>query len=400
MDKFFKIGLSQINNSFSGAHYLPYAAGLMESYVLAHAKDPERYQFLKPLFRRMPVDEAAAQFHDADIVGFSLYSWNERLTLAIAQRLKKQNPAVIVIVGGPQVPDRCEDFLRSNPFIDVAVHGEGEHVFLELLEALDANSINEVSGISFIDDRDQFVTNPKPSRIRDLDKIPSPYLSGTFDELMADYPETEWLILWETNRGCPFKCTFCDWGSATQAKVFQFGMERLNQEMDWFSHNKVEFIFCCDANFGIIKRDVDIAEYAATNKARLGYPHALSVQNTKNATDRAYLTQKILADAGLNKGVTLSMQSLDVTTLTNIKRENISLDTYEILQNRFTDDGVPTYSDLILALPGETYNSFTKGVSELIENGQHNRIQFNNLSVLPNAEMGDPEYLKKIAVLQ
>jgi len=172
-------------------------------------------------------------------------------------------------------------------------------------------------------------------------------------------------------------------------------MERLQKEMDWFSNNKIEFIFSCDANFGILPRDVEIAEYAAANKNKYGYPHALSVQNTKNATERAYLTQKILSDAGLNKGVALSMQSLNPETLKDIKRDNISLHSYEVLQSRFQKDNVVTYSDLILGLPGETYESFSDGVSTLISGGQHNRIQFNNLSVLPNAEMGDPEYQKQ-----
>ena len=154
-------------------------------------------------------------------------------------------------------------------------------------------------------------------------------------------------------------------------------------------------LFNCDANFGILPRDVDIARYAAKNKKIYGYPKALSVQNTKNATERAYLTQKILAESGLNKGVTLSMQSMFEPALINIKRENISLKTYEVLQQRFTHEGITTYSDLILGLPGETYDSFSDGVSSLITNGQHNRIQFNNLSVLPNAEMGDPSYQKQ-----
>src|SRR6185369_4657117 len=128
-------------------------------------------------------------------------------------------------------------------------------------------------------------------------------------------------------------------------------------------------------------------------------PVALSVQNTKNATERAYLTQKILSDAGLNKGVALSMQSVDMTTLEAIKRDNISLGTYMELQRRFTKDKVETYSDLILGLPGETYESFVKGVDQLMENGQHNRIQFNNLSILPNAEMGDPAYQAKYGMV-
>ncbi len=226
-------------------------------------------------------------------------------------------------------------------------------------------------------------------------EVPSPFLDGSFDAVIAANPNETWIGLWETNRGCPFQCTFCDWGSATAGKVTKFGMDRLIAEVDWFARHKIEYIFCCDANFGIQKRDVEIAEYVAKVKAETGYPVALSVQNTKNATERAYLTQKILSDAGLNKGVALSMQSVDMTTLQAIKRDNISLDTYMELQRRFTRDKVETYSDLILGLPGETYDSFVDGVRLLIETGQHNRIQFNNLSILPNAEMGAPAYQQK-----
>jgi len=93
------------------------------------------------------------------------------------------------------------------------------------------------------------------------------------------------------------------------------------------------------------------------------------------------------------------MQTVNDSTLESIKRHNISLTSYEELQRRFTRDGVETYSDLIIGLPGETFDSFADGVSRLIENGQHNRIQFNNLSILPNAEMGDPEYQAKYGMV-
>ena len=212
---------------------------------------------------------------------------------------------------------------------------------------------------------------------------------------MLENPQNEWLSLWETNRGCPFSCTFCDWGSATASKVYRFELERLLAEIDWFADRKVEFVFCCDANFGILSRDTQIAQYAADIKSRIGYPQALSVQNTKNATDRAYETQRILNTSGLSKGVDLALQSIDKNTLESVKRANISIETYEILQQRFTSDGVATFTDIILGLPGETYESYVEGVSKLIENGQHNRIQFNNLSILPNAEMGDPKYQQK-----
>ncbi len=101
----------------------------------------------------------------------------------------------------------------------------------------------------------------------------------------------------------------------------------------------------------------------------------------------------------MNKGVTLALQSLDPMTLQSIKRANISTKSYHDLQQRFQKENIETYTDMILALPGETYDSFAEGVSTLIENGQHNRIQFNNLSLLPNAEMGDARYQEKFGMV-
>ena len=385
------VGLSQINNSFSGANYLPYSVGLLQAYVEKHLPCKERFKFLQPVFKRTSVEDVVNQLLSAEVVGFSLYVWNEQISLEIIRQLKKQNSKVYIICGGPQVPDQAESFLRKNPEIDIAVHGEGEHTFFELLKIFPSRKINQIPGTSKITESGAFYSNPKADRTKDLSIFPSPYLSGVFDNLIS-IPDEEWLVLWETNRGCPFQCTFCDWGSAVADRVFRFDMERINKELDWFSKNKIEFIFNCDANFGILPRDVDIAQRAAKNKKLFGYPKVLSTQNTKNATERNYLTQKILSDNGLNKGVALSMQSLFVPALANIKRQNISLQTYEELQRRFNLDNVTTYSDFILGLPGETYESFADGVATLIKNGQHNRIQFNNLSVLPNAEMGDPEY--------
>lgn len=395
-----KIGLVQINNSFSGQNYLPYSIALLQTYVQHFSPNPARYEFLTPLYKRVRIADAVEALKDADIVGFSTYVWNGRISLEIARRLKELKPGIVIMFGGPHVPDQPESFMRANRQIDLAVHNEGERTFLNLLEAYpDRTAWETMAGVSMVKPDGSFVRNPNVDRVRDLDEIPSPFLEGAFDAIMKANPGESWIGLWETNRGCPFRCTFCDWGSATAAKVTKFGEERLFREVDWFAEKKIEYIFCCDANFGIQKRDVDIANYVAKVKKDSGYPVALSVQNTKNATERAYLTQKILSDAGLNKGVALSMQSVDMTTLEAIKRDNISLGTYMELQRRFTKDKVETYSDLILGLPGETYESFVKGVDQLIENGQHNRIQFNNLSILPNAEMGDPAYQKKYGMV-
>jgi radical SAM superfamily enzyme YgiQ (UPF0313 family) len=387
-----RIGLVQINNSFSGQNYLPYSIACLQ----AHAQSQlprDRFTFLPMIYKRTPVWEVVERMKDADVVGFSTYVWNARISLEAARRLKRANPDRLVIFGGPHVPDDAENFLRTQPFIDLVVHNEGERTFVEILNRLSSRDWSGLRGVSYLDAGGHFVREAPVERMRSLDEVPSPFLNGMLDQLIADNPGEQWIGLWETNRGCPFLCTFCDWGSATAAKVTSFAFDRLQRELQWFADHRIKYIFVCDANFGIQKRDVDIAAAVADIRSRTGYPHGFSVQNTKNATERAYQTQKILSDSGLNKGVALSMQSLDPTTLKNIKRANISLDTYFELARRFTADDVETYSDLILGLPGETYESFRNGVDKLIRLGQHNRIQFNNLTILPNAEMGNPEYL-------
>jgi len=383
----------QINNSFADACYFPYSVGLLQAYVKKNAAEPKQFIFLEPIYRRIKVEEAVSHLEDADIVGFSAYVWNFRLSLAIAEELKKRNPAILIVFGGPHVPEQAERFLRKHPFIDLACHGEGEKVFLGIAENYRARSWESVPSISRLE-KAKYIRNQNPQRILKLSSIPSPYLEGVFDDLIRRHDGKEWLGLWETNRGCPFSCAYCDWGSASHTRLAIFDMERLVREAQWFANNRVEFIFCCDSNFGILPRDLEIVQLVADVAKQKGFPKAFSVQSTKNALERAYKVQKTLAEARLNKGVNIALQTIDETTLKNIGRQNVSLETFRELQRRFTRDGIETFTDIILGLPGESHESFVIGVDQIIENGQHNRIQFINLALLPNAPMADLNYQK------
>jgi radical SAM superfamily enzyme YgiQ (UPF0313 family) len=411
------VGLVQINQGFSGQSYFPYSVGILEAHARRHLSDPGNYEFLLPIFRRMPVEAAANSLVGADVVGMSLYVWNAELSYRIAEALKAKSPDTLIVFGGPHVPDqvehlhkhehkkgepdlltlgrkadRVEEFLKAHPYIDVVVHGEGEQAFTAILE--DPAKWRDAPSVSYLAEG-RVRHNPRAARLKDLSQVPSPYLEGIFDRLIAENPGHQWIAMWETNRGCPFSCTFCDWGSAVASKVTGWEEERLYREVDWFAEHKITYVFCADANFGIWKRDIELARYCAEVKARTGYPAKLSVQSAKNAEERVFQTQQILEASGLNQGVVVSMQSMDAQTLKDIKRGNIRIKDFVNLQRRFTQAGIETMSDLILGLPGETYESFADGVSYLIELGQHNRIQFNDCAILPNAEMGDPAYRER-----
>ena len=391
-----KIGLVQINNSFSNQDYLPYSIGLLQGVIQKNISNKDCFGFLLPIYKRIPVGEAVNRLIGAHMILFSVYVWNFRISLEIARQIKANNKEVVVVFGGPQIPyRRAEEFLRLNPFVDIACHGEGELIIQSIVEHYPSRNWKEAHSVSYINEAGKYVETLARGRISDLNMIPSPYDEGVFDLLVEANRDTGWIALWETNRGCPFTCTYCDWGAASKNKIYPFEVERLYREIDWFSKNKIEFVFCCDANFGILKRDLDVVRYFIKNKQKYGYPKALSVQSTKNYTEHAYKIYKEMSDAGLSKGVSLSLQSLNEDTLSATKRKNININAFKEIQQRLTADKVETFTDIILGLPNETYDSFTNGVSTVIENGQHNRIQFNNLSILPNTDMSDPEYQRE-----
>jgi len=389
-----KVGLVQINNSFYGQNYLPYSVGILQAYAQKYLKNKDIFEFLLPIYRRS-VKIAEQKLLDANVVFFSTYVWNIRTSLEIAKKIKCKNSDMVIVFGGPQIPIKCEEFLRKHTYIDIACHGEGEKTFLSILNNYRIKDWRYVPSISCIDNKGRFFQTKTGERISNIDDIPSPYIEGIFEPLISANPDEKWIALLETNRGCPFSCSYCAWSITAQKKIYSYNIERIYREIDWFSQHRIEFIFCCDANFGILNRDMDIIKYFVENKIKYGCPTSLSIQNTKRSTMHIYDIYKLMANAELNKGVSLSLQSTNKDTLESIRRENMSMDAFRELQMKFNKEHIETFTDIILGLPCETYDSFTNGVSTVIDNGQYNRIQFNNLSILTNSEMDKPEYQKK-----
>jgi len=393
-----KIQLIQLNSAYGNSVYIPYTIGMLQAYAEQHKEIKDNFEFMPLIYRRDRVTEIADKIGTVDILGLSCYVWCWQLSIAVAKEVRRRNPDCLIIAGGPHVPDQLFDFFEQQPFIDIACHGEGEVTFVEILRAyIDKSAYNDILGLSYNDRRTKEVyRNKKRARITDLDTIPSPYLTGVFDHLIeGEDNQLAWQAIWETNRGCPYSCAFCDWGSATATKIRKFDEDRLNKEIEWFSKNKISFVMGADANFGIFKRDKELATKMAARKTESGFPEKFRVCYAKNSNKQVFDIAKILSDAHLCKGISISMQSLDKDTLKNIKRHNIKTEKFYALQTRYNEEGISTYTELIIGLPGETYLSFVEGVDTLLDNGQHQQINIYNCSIMPNAEMGSIEYQEK-----
>ena len=108
--------------------------------------------------------------------------------------------------------------------------------------------------------------------------------------------------------------------------------------------------------------------------------------------------RELLHQHDLEKGITLARQSNTDEVLVNIKRDNIKMSTYQALQVRFNESNIPVYCELILGLPGETYQTWLDGIDDLLQNGLKNQLFVYMCQVYPNTELHDVEYRKKFGV--
>ena len=391
-----KIYMIQVNNIYGDTvknTYIPYAAGCIQAYCEQNSVISENYEFEKIIYAREDTDKIVSRIKSPYIAMFSCSVWNMEYNKVLAQKIKKAYPDCLIVFGGHSVSSDGE-MLEKYCYVDFLTHRFGEEPTEGILVALATKSpFCEVANISYRDENGKVITTRYEPQIGT--EYPSPYLNGTFDEILKD--NIKFSVLFETNRGCPNSCSFCDWGSL-KSKVRLFNMERVKAEIDWFVEHKIEYIFCVDGNFCLFDRDAEIADYIVNCKKQFGYPRIFRVCFTKNKFDFVYEIGTKFFKNGLDKAQTLSFQSMDEQVLINVGRKNITTEKFRELMNRYNEIKISTFSELILGLPGETYETFCKGVHILIENGQHYAINIYPCELLPNAEMGQKEYREKFGI--
>lgn len=390
-----RIYLNEYNIPMDNTMFLPLVSGLLQAYAQAKAVIRESYEFMPFVFLRDDPEKITSQCQNPSVAAFSASMWNMNLSLAVARQVKEKFPDCLIVFGGPQVPYEATDLLKLCPFIDVAVRGEGEQVFADLLvRFLETRDFRGIPGISY-HNGNNIIRNDWESPVEDLDILPSPYLEGIFDPLLTN--GMNWQAIVETNRGCSFRCSFCFWNQGSKRYRF-YSLERVRRVIDWCGLNGMRYIFCSDSNFGMIKRDLKIANYVVETKARYGFPEKFRACYGKNAEETIFKIGKLLTKHELIKSISISRQSNNPQALQNIRRENIKMSVYNNLQKRYGKDNISTYTELILGLPGETYQSFLDGLEEILEAAPKSQLFIYPLQVYPNTELATPDYRERFKI--
>lgn len=398
--------LGEFNLLMNGSTYLPLVSGLLRAHAETSEVVQEHFRFAPFLFHIDRLDRIVDRYERPAVATFSSLMWNAQLSLATAREVKRRHPDCLIVFGGANVPHEAEGFFAEHPFIDVTVRGEGETPFTQVLERLAAAEdprsldLDGVPGVSWRAPNGEYRScqSDQPF-VRDLDAYPSPYLEGLFDPLVADHPEFGFQAIIETNRGCPFQCTFCYWGKGGMSRKYRFhGVDRVKRELEWMADNGIRYVFNADSNFGMHRRDREIAEFLVELKQRTGYPHKFRTCYGKNTDEKIFEIGKLFHDHGLEKGITISYQSVDEEVQANIKRANIKLSSARELQQKFNDSGVPVYTELILGLPGESYASWIAGVDRVLGSNLKNQLFMYLCQVFPNTDLAAPEYLEAFGI--
>ncbi len=335
----------------------------------------------------------------APVCLFSSYVWNHSLNLQVAAKLKADNPGALIVFGGPHVPKyegETEAFLLEHGFIDVAVLGEGEVALVQLLTVLaDAeaspDALKGVSGIVFSAGNGTVRTAAR-TRMKEIAQLPSPYLSAEFEPWFERFQVT----VLETNRGCPYGCTYCDWGSATLSKVSRFTPERVIAEIEYLAARESETIFIADANFGMLEQDIEIARGLVEVKSRYGYPRRVMTNFAKNGGRRLMEVISIMHSGGLLPVGIIALQTTDKNVLSAIERDNIKTSSFEKMMHFFNERSIPMASDLMIGLPGQTLDSFAADLQYCFD--WRISASANYTSMMPNAPMAERSYRELHAI--
>lgn len=386
MKRVFAVQLSDFYPSAT----LPQAIGTIWSYALLNEKVRSHYSLIKTFWENQTAEQVIQEIHTPDVLVCSCYVWNWERTYEIIKATKELYPRCVVIIGGPE-PHYSTEWLLKHPEVDVLVPYYGEEVFLNiLLENLNGQVFDNVPGTITRRHHNLEVVTPS------FESIPSPYLNGFFDHLLNTKSADTKAIrcVFESNRGCPYSCTFCETGSKNYNRIYAFSLERCLLELEWIVKNRIDAVDVADANFGILPRDEELVDALLILAKNYEWTGRFLPTWSKANSDRVLRIAQKLIESGLDSIFGLSLQSFNQDVLRRIKRKN-AFDLHQLSQivEKMNGAGVSVYTEIIFPLPGDTLEGFLKGLDQMLDMPRvFDKFQINQLSRYTNTEMASSDY--------
>ena len=374
------------------------AVPLNIGYIAAHLDQVHGSKIQLRLFKYPTELEAALKATPPDVLGVSHYSWSSRLSYHFLGIAKRASQKTVTIMGGPNIrldPDSICEFLKRHPNLDYYIPLEGEAPFSDLIgRLLTGDEAPSIPGVfKLVNGEPQYEEADVKGKPREID-LPSPYLSGWLDPFLKN---PNLIPLLETNRGCPFGCVFCVWGIAALAKVRRRTLEDVFSEVDYIVNNSVgqQHWIVCDANFGILPRDLEIAKRIRDIRETSGYPVNVHLFHSKNTSSRNIEISSVLGDD--SKGH-VAVQSLDTEVLEHSGRKSMKLSEFKRHIDSFKAQGKEVRTDILLGLPGESYESHLYTCRKAFDLG-FDEIDCYTIRLLPGSEYETEEYREKYQVM-
>ena len=279
------------------------------------------------------------------IVGLGAYIWNVAQITQVAQIIKAVRPDVVLVVGGPEASHEFE----GTPLFETAdylVRGEGERAFADLVAHLMENRRPETKVISL-----------EPP---DLSQLAFPY------DAYSDTDLARRLIYVEASRGCPFHCEFCL--SSLDTCVREFPLDPVLAALDRLIQRGARNLIFVDRTFNLKASRVETILHFL--KARW---HAGLLLHFEIVPDRLTKDmQEIIATfppGALHLEV--GVQTFNPEVQEAISRRQDMEKTIETLRFLRTQTGALLHADLIVGLPGESWESFASGFNQLLDLAPH-----------------------------